>query len=106
MTNIKCRYGEWRCYHRCEDYWHNIYDAQCGEQSCCSLFVAENPNERKYNQRCRFEEWHDVEFERAYKRYEYDEDVLTIGSKKIFADSIHYLEIDGRVLIGDEPEQM
>lgn len=107
MAHIKCRYYEYRCgvgdygyiHKRCEypqqndeckyfkDHW---FDEEKQMWAICEICVNAY---RSY-----------TEFENNYKRYEVDDFELWIPRRHIKMDCIEYLEIDGRVIVVDTPQ--
>lgn len=108
MAHIKCRYTKLMC-----SYEHAVEmgdEYECERWSCCDDY--QKPERRVSDDgyilaedACSHSYTIDIEFEKAYKEYEYDaSDGLSLGRRKRFIPSgnIEYLEIDGRVLIEEE----
>ena len=112
MTHIKCRYsipycmyhGRYsaeRVYH--DEFWDCDSNLQCEHSKYTK--PDEIPTHNGYelaNPRCVFCKYRSGEFEKSVKRYEYCDGTLKIGNDIYYEHDIDYLEIDGRLLVGEE----
>lgn len=107
MARIKCRYMKFMC-----SYDHTVKEGEeydCGELSCCSDYleperIIANDGRLLIEDTCSHSYTIDVEFEKSYKEYEYNELGLFLGRRRRLVpyDNIEYLEIDDRILVNEE----
>lgn len=112
MARIKCRYTFPYCayngrYDRERVYHDNLWWCDEDEVGCVGRYtkpsVVDPPN--LANPQCKYCEYDHGEFEKTVKNYEYTGGTLMIGKTIYTKHEIDYLEIDGRVLVGDETAQ-
>lgn len=107
VAHIKCRYS----ISKCDNVMSNMfcdeinYDSGCFDKFDhheCGYF-DDDPEDKAVNNRCKHIKWLNCEFEKTVRHYEYSEEYETFSIKgtAIDTNNIDYLEIDGRVLIGD-----
>lgn len=104
MAHIKCRYFEWRCNHphrmTASEVCHFPEDG-----GGCNGFIdgLRQGDTFVIFSVCRHAAKSYTQFEGDYKRYEYDDYAgLRISRRWVNQENIEFLEIDGKVLVGDE----
>lgn len=109
MAHIKCRYWVGTCLNTSgECYDRDIVDQELQCEYGCPHY---SPKETRHEgavvigAMCEWYKTRNIEFEKSVRRYEYDEYQLRIGMVHINAYQIEYLEIDGRVLIGEDDQE-
>lgn len=110
MAHIKCRYFEWRCNHPHRMTANTIcHFPEDGDG--CREFIGGLRQEGAENafvifNVCRHAARSYTQFEGDYKRYEYDDYAgLRISRRWVNPENIEFLEIDGKVLVGDEQQR-
>lgn len=106
MAHIKCRYFKWRCNYiyamdigricKCPEYGDECYNDAFEDR-----WWDSNKEMHIISNVCRHAIKDPCEFEAEYKKYEYEDGVLHVPHRNIDADRIEYLEIDGRIVIGE-----
>lgn len=103
MAHIKCRcsipYCTYHGHHTRQihnEYW------QCDSSDECVTGKYSKPEGATViNPRCEYCAMEYGEFEKDVKQYEYINGTLKVGQKIFYPHDIEYLEIDGRILVGE-----
>ena len=103
MTRIKCRYSIPYCsYHgKHERVYHNEYWWCDTDEQCIDGVYTPPPDSNVINPTCTWCGHYVGEFEKTVKRYEFENGDLKVGGSIYYLNEIEYLEIDGRILIGE-----
>ena len=111
MAHIKCRYEVPYCTigRKSERIEHDEYWFCDSEDLCYDYSWRDHPAELKQalsgviNPVCDYCEYRSGEFEKDLKNYTFENGYLTARGIKLDSREINYLEIDGRVLIEEDP---
>ena len=106
MAHIKCRYFEWLC-NNPNRMTASIICRFPEDGDGCRDFIGGLRQEDVFvvYSVCRHALKSYTQFEGDYKRYEYDDYAgLRISRRWVNQENIEFLEIDGKVLVGDEQQ--
>lgn len=99
MTEIKCRYSTIGCIITNEAAYYELCD---GGSGCEDYKRPKDARPIVFNPPCANLTIKKGEFATTVKRYSWEDDTLIVGKRVLDKNDIDYLEIDGRVLIGKE----
>lgn len=104
MAHIKCRCSIPYCTY-CGHNTRQIHDDYwwCDSNDGCECGAYSKPEgSTKINPLCEYCVHKYGEFEKDAKQYEYINGTLKMGQKIFYPGDIAYLEIDGRILVGEK----
>ena len=112
MAKIKLRYSIAYCSNalRFQDDYNRDDEIQfdefwwCDPYDGCSYYKRPEDAGIIANPRCAYCNFRNGEFEKTVRSYDYYDGYLTVAGRKYTPFEIKYLEIDGRILKGEEAE--